>query len=456
MSLIGGCSMVPAWQQPGLPLAASFSSNAATSGAATGGPWWQEFHSAELDALVQRGLGGNYTLSAAVSRIDQARASAQVIGGGQYPQVSLGGNFQRQNNYGTTEKRSVFAQATYELDFWGKQRAAADSAEALANASVFDAQTLRMTLSASIADSYFQVLSLQDRLRLAQSIADDAEQVLKLVQVQASQGAVSSLEVEQQRNAWLTFQAAVPALRQQRDQALYQLAVLVGAPPEGFSLEQPGLLGVPVPQPQAGLPIGLLRQRPDIQAAEARLKSANFDVGVARASFLPNLSIDLLGGIDTLAGGQIWSAIGTLAQPVFTGGQLRGQLHADQAHVQELTASYRESVIEALQDVETQLGAARELEHAYRINNAAVDSAREAARLAQVRYRMGSTDFQTLLIVERTQYQAEDTLLQVRLQHLQAAVGLFRAVGGDFSGSTIAANVPTATSSQTFVQATHP
>jgi NodT family efflux transporter outer membrane factor (OMF) lipoprotein len=450
-TLLGGCSMVPTWHQPALPLAQDFAANSQTSGAANGGPWWQEFHNAELDSLIQRGLSGNYTLKAAISRIDQARASAQVAGAGQYPQLSLGGNFQRQNNYGTTEKRSVFAEATYEVDFWGKQRAAADSAKALANASVFDAQTLRMTLSASIADSYFQVLSLQDRLRLAQSIADDAEQVLKLVQVQASQGAVSNLEVEQQRNAWQTFQAAVPSLRQQRDQALYQLAVLVGVPPEGFGLEQTGLLGVPVPQPQAGLPIGLLRQRPDIQAAEARLKSANFDVGVARASFLPNLSLDLLGGIDTIAGGQIWSAIGTLAQPVFTGGQLTGQLHFDQAHVQELTASYRESVIEALQDVETQLSAAHELDHSYRINEAAVDSAREAARLAQVRYRMGSTDFQTLLIVERTQYQAEDTLLQVRLQHLQAAVGLFRALGGDFNGSAIVAN-----SSLTSVQATHP
>ncbi|RUQ42672.1 multidrug transporter, partial [Corynebacterium pseudodiphtheriticum] len=121
---------------------------------------------------------------------------------------------------------------------------------------------------------------------------------------------------------------------------------------------------------------------------------------------------------------------------------LKGQLHFDQAHVQELTASYRESIIEALQDVETQLSATRELDKSYALNQAAVDSAREAARLAQVRYRLGSTDFQTLLIVERTQYQAEDSLLQVRLQHLQAAVGLFRALGGDFSVAGLASQSP--------------
>lgn len=437
--MLSGCSMVPPYQQPELPLAQQFN-DPADSSAARGGQWWREFHSAELDQLIARGLASNYTLKAAVSRIDEARASAQVAGAAQYPALNLGGNYQRQNNYGTTEKRSVFAEATYEVDFWGKQRAAADSADALANATEFDAQTLRMSLGASIADRYFEVLSLEDRLRLAQSIADDARQVLDLVQVQASQGAVSNLEVEQQRNAMQTFEAAMPPLRQQRDLALYQLAVLVGAQPEGFHLQSDGLKTLQVPQPATGLPIGLLRQRPDIQAAEARLKSANFDVGVARAAFLPNLSLDLLGGVDTLAGGQVWSVIGSLGQPVFAGGQLKGQLHFDQAHVQELASSYRESIIEALQDVETQLSAARELDKSYALNQSAVDSAREAARLAQVRYRLGSTDFQTLLIVERTQYQAEDTLLQVRLQHLQAAVGLFRALGGDFSPDTLASN----------------
>ncbi len=437
--LLGGCSLVPSYSQPNVPIAPAWDdAHAAT--AAAGGPWWEEFHSEELNGLVAKGLTANYTLKAAVSRIDEAQALAQVTGAAQYPLLSLGGNFQRENNYGTTEKRSVFADATYEVDFWGKQRAAADSSSALANASVFDAQTLRMTLGATIATTYFQVLSLDDRLRLAQSIADDAQQVLDLVNIQASQGAVSNLEVEQQRNALQTFQAAMPPLRQQRDMALYQLAVLVGVPPQGFKVNQVGLNDLAVPNPSAGLPVGLLRQRPDIQAAEARLKSANFDVGVARAAFLPNLSLDLQGGIDTLTGSNIWSMIGTLGQPIFAGGQLKGQLHLDQAHVQELTSSYRESVLEALQDVQTQLSAAHQLEQTYTLNQAAVTSAREAARLAQVRYRLGSTDFQTLLIVERTQYQAEDTLLQVRLQHLQAAVGLFRALGGDFSPASVASN----------------
>lgn len=439
LAILAGCSLVPSYQTPELPVADHWDGRSVVAPAA-GGQWWKGFASPELDQLIDQGLNHNYDLEAAISRIDEAQGSAQVAGAAQFPQVSLGGLKQRQNNYGVTPKASVFGQATYELDFWGKNRARANSADALAKATVFDAQTLRMTLSADIANAYFTVLSLDERLNLARSIANDAEQVLDLVQYQASQGAVSNLEVEQQRNALQTFQAAVPTLQQQRDQALYQLAVLTGVPPQGFSIHGPALRTLQTPRPSAGLPIGLLRQRPDVQAAEARVKSANFDVGVARAAFLPSLSIDLLAGVDTLAGGGIWSAIGTLAQPVFTAGQLKGQLKFDQAHVQELTASYRQSMLVALQDVETQLSATRELDKNYRLSQAAVTSAREAARLAQVRYRLGSTDFQTLLIVERTQYQAEDSLLQVRLAHLQAAVGLFRALGGDFSPQAIAAS----------------
>ncbi|MBB3101700.1 efflux transporter outer membrane subunit [Azomonas macrocytogenes] len=448
MAMLGGCTLVPTYHQPELPLASNWTGNESLPAQpVAGGQWWREFHSTELDSLITRGLTQNYTLQAAASRIEQARAITDVVQAGQWPSVSLGGLYQKQNNYSTRKKRSVFAETTYEADFWGKHRAATGSAKALVQASSYDAQTLRMTVGASIADTYFLVLSLEERLHLAQSIAADAQQVLKLIQVHASLGASSNLEIEQQRNVQQTFAAAVPWLAQLRNQALFQLAILVGAVPEGFRLEQSGLGGIRMPKPDVGLPIALLRQRPDILAAEARLQSAHFDVGVARAAFLPNVSLDLLRGVDTLGNSPIWSVMGILSQPVFMGGLLTGQLHADRAHVQELMASYRESVIEALQDVETQLSATQQLSQAYTIHRAAVDSAREAARLAQIRYRLGASDFQTLLIAERSRYQAEDSLLQVHLQYLQSAVGLFRALGGDFTPTASAATTVSSTSS---------
>ncbi|MGE8066325.1 efflux transporter outer membrane subunit [Pseudomonas sp. NPDC089569] len=434
---LAGCSFVPAFNAPVDPGAARWAGDeSAQHSLARGGQWWKEFHDPELDELIQRGLHGNYTLAAAVERVHQAQGSAVAAGAARFPQFSLDGNFQRQNNYSTTAKGSLSVGATYEIDFWGKNKATADSAGELVDASAFDAQTVRMTLAANIASTYFQVLSLDERIKLAQAIANDAQQVLDLVQVQANLGAASDLEVAQQRNTLQTFQAAVPTLQQQRDQSLYQLAVLVGAPAQGFSIQSAQLDKVVAPVPATGLPMDLLSQRPDIQAAEARLKSANFDIGAARAAFLPNLSLNLLGGVDTLGGGTLWSAVGTLGQPLFSGGLLTGQLTVAKSRAQEMLATYRELWIEALQDVQTQISATQQLDKSYSLNASAVASAREASHLAQVRYRLGSTDFQTLLIAQRTQFQAEDTLLQVRLQHIQAAVGLFRALGGDFERSS--------------------
>src|SRR5476649_646472 len=179
---LGGCSLVPAYHSPQLAVAPAWDgvqpgATAIDTAAAQGGAWWEEFHNQELDGLIARGIDQNYTLKAAISRVDEAQSLAQVTGAAQYPQLSLGGNYQHEDNYGTTKKRSVSAQASYEVDFWGKARAAADSSTALANASGFDAQALRMTLDATIANTYFQVLSLDDRLGLARSIADAAQRL---------------------------------------------------------------------------------------------------------------------------------------------------------------------------------------------------------------------------------------------------------------------------------------
>ncbi|MBH3433642.1 efflux transporter outer membrane subunit [Pseudomonas citronellolis] len=445
LALLGACSLVPQYQRPAVPVASHWD-NAAAPAAQMPQQWWKDYANAELDSLIQRAGSDSLTLQAAVARVDQARASARVAGAALYPDLSLGGSYVHDHD-SSKNAHDLYAQASYELDFWGRNRALADSATALAQATAYDLETARIGLQADIADSYFQVLSLDERLAVAKRIASDAENILQLVQTQSRLGSSSDLEVEQQRNALQNFQANVSVLAQQRDAALYQLAVLVGAAPEGFALQHSGLDGVQLPEARAGLPASLLSQRPDIQAAEARLVSANFDVGAARAAFLPNISLGALAGSDVHTGGGLWQLAASLSQPLFDGGLLEGQLQADRAHARELVADYRQNVLQALQDVETQLSAPARLAQTQRIDQAAVDSARKAADLAQVRYRLGSTDFLTLLTVQRTLYQAEDSLLQVRLQRLQASVGLNRALGGGFqapAGAELASNQPSA------------
>ncbi|PTL79162.1 efflux transporter outer membrane subunit [Vitiosangium sp. GDMCC 1.1324] len=442
--LIGGCSFVPEYRRPDPPVPGAWTTvdaGSARNVAPVHDGWWRDFGSAELNALVDRSLMGNFDLQAAIARVDEARGSAQIAGAALYPSLSVNGTAKGSSPAGSSLPLSVFAQASYEIDFWGKNRAAAHSAEALAQATAFDRETVTLTLTASVADTYFQILSLQDRVHLAQQIADSARRTLALLEAQASEGVASELQVQQQRNVVATFDAAVPALRQQLDQRVHLLAVLVGGIPEDFHVGGQSVDGLSIPEVQAGLPATLLTRRPDIQAAEARLVSANFDVGAARAALYPNIALTAQGGVASGAlshlfpPAALWDLAGSLVQPLFEGGRLRGRLKVDRAHAVELTATYRQTVVTAFQDVEDALTAVVRLKELEVADTVAVESARRASELADTRFQLGATDFLTVLTTERTLYQAEDALLQVRLQRLQAAVGLFRALGGGFDNA---------------------
>ncbi len=440
LALLGmaGCSFTPALDRPAPALPDAWSAATAAwrmPGRVQSG-WWRAFGSDELTALEQAGLAGNANLAAAIARIEEARGAAQVAGAAQYPAIALGATLDRNGSKRTRNAQSVFASASYEIDFWGKNRALAQSGAALADASRADAQTVLVSLTASIADAYFQVLSLRERVSLAQRIADDARRVLALVEIQQQVGTIATVQVEQQRSAVATFDAAVPALRQALDQQLHALAVLTGRLPEGFDVAGRGLDGIALPSVPGDRPATLLERRPDIQAAEARLVSANFDVGAARAAFFPDVTLTGQTGLAATSLSQVLppAALADIAlaalQPVFQGGRLRGQLRTDRARVGELGATYRQSVLAGFQDVEDQFTAIARLREQGDALQIAVASADHAASLAEAQFHLGAIDYLTVLTTERALYQARDSLLQVRVGRLQAQVGLYRALGG--------------------------
>jgi NodT family efflux transporter outer membrane factor (OMF) lipoprotein len=376
----------------------------------------------------------NNNLQAAIARIEQARATAEISAAPLYPALGIIGTETNQAGVKSTRTHQLLGQASYELDFWGKNHAAAGSAQALATASVFDADTVAMTLAGTVLNTYFQVLSLGERIRLARRIAEDARHVLSLIEVQQSAGTATQLQVEQQRAAVGSFDAAVPALQQQADVALHALAVLTGRPPENLTLKASDLSSFARPDVGLDLPSALLQRRPDVRAAEARLQAANFDIGVARAAFFPSLSLNAAAGIGARKLFYPPTAVtdigASLLQPLFQGGQLQGQLRFDRAKQVELVASYRQAVLAALQDVEDQLSTLSHLLDQEGIVASAEAAAQKAASLAEMRYRLGSADYLSVLTTEQTLYQAQDTLLQLRLLRLQTIIGLFRALGG--------------------------
>jgi outer membrane protein, multidrug efflux system len=444
---MAGCSLVPAYHRPATPAPKDWETASATPLAAAvpvESGWWRAYGDKTLNALIERCLAHNFTLAAAVATVDEARANAEKAGAPLYPALTLNGTFQRgtsASGNSSTQKQSLFAQASYEVDFWGLNRANTDAARMLAHASALDRDTVALTLTALVADTYFQVQSLRQRVALAQAVTADAQKLLDLLLAQQAAGVATELQVQQQRNALATFEAAVPVLQQQFEQNLHLLATLVGAAPEQFSVPDVVLGAIAIPEVRPNLPSTLLEKaRPDIRAQEARLKAANFNVGAARAAFFPDVTLSADGGFSPKALSQFFAnpvgGIGAaLVAPLFEGGALTGQLHFTEAAKAQAVANYRQTVVSAFQDVEDSLTAAADERRAEASDSDAADAARKAALLAHAQYTAGTVDFLTVLDTERVRYQAEDVLVQARLARLQASVSLFRAFGGGYGAT---------------------
>lgn len=437
-----GCSLVPHYQQPEIAMPTQWSTQSLQlhNATAVSTEWWHEFNSPELNQLMQQALSNNQTLAQAVAKINEARSTAQISGAALYPTVTLNGTagFTNGSKTSSNATKSLFAQAAYEIDFWGAQRAASNADEALANASEFDADTAALTLTASIADTYFQLLSLKERLQLAEQIYSNADHLLTLVEAQVKYGVSSPLTLEQQRNAVANYAANIPAIQLQIDQNLHLLAVLIGQTPGQITLPNTDINQIPMVKIAPELPSTLLLRRPDIQSAEAKLKAANFNVGEARAAFFPSLSLTGKYGYSNTTFNQFFSvnptalATASLLQPIFNAGALTGQLNYDKARVIELSAAYRQTVYTAFQEVEDALSAAYHIDTQSKHELDATVAARKAYSLAEAEYKVGTLDFLNVLTTQSTLYQAEDSYIQIHLQQLQAAVGLFRTLGGGF------------------------
>ncbi|WP_304640659.1 efflux transporter outer membrane subunit [Pseudomonas sp.] len=412
--------------------------------------WWHSYQSAELNQLIERARGDNLDLAAAAARLLQADAQVRQSGAALLPQLgaTLGGSrqdSQRLDADGNASRSSFNAglSAAYEIDFWGRNRAAMSAAEAGLLAAGFDRDTLILSTDAAVANSWFQLLEVRERLDLAQRSLTIAERVLELVEARQRFGAADALELSQQRTLVAQLRSALPELQQAELQLSNALRVLLGAMPDS-ELPSARLADIEVPTIGAGLPADLLTRRPDIAASEARLLAANADLTAARAALFPSIQLTGQYGMQSLALSGLlsdpvtaWTLAAGLTQPIFQGGRLRAQVDLSEARQQELLVDYRRSVVAALADTDTALGAARQTGETYQFLDEANQQAERAFRLAEVRYREGAITLQTLLDAQRTWYQSRDTLARQRSAQLQASVALYRALGGGWSGSAV-------------------
>jgi NodT family efflux transporter outer membrane factor (OMF) lipoprotein len=410
--------------------------------------WWRGFRSSELTQLMEEAQTVNLDIAAAVSRIVEADAQARQAGAALLPSLSGSGSETYSRTSGSSASGltnggrevvnySSSLSASYQLDFWGQNRDALQTAEETAKANRFDRDTVALTTLAAVANAYFQVLSSQDRLRTAQRNIASAQRILDAIRERRKAGTGTDLDVAQQESVLANQKALVPPLRQTLDQNANALAVLVSRPPESVRLAGGSLDRIAIPRVTPGLPSELLTQRPDIRRQEAQLASATANIGNARAQFFPTIQLTGNGGYQSSAlvslfqpHAAFFQLVGSATQPIFDGGKILGNFEYAKARQEELLQTYRKTIVQAFTDVDNALFSIKQTTIKLQLQRDVVNASQRAFDLAEQQLRAGTADIVTVLNTQLTLFQAEDTLAQAQLARLLAIVSLYQALGG--------------------------
>ena len=458
---IGGCSFDEARPGPDLLVPGVF----AHAGHGTGdspaaapplpGNWTAVFGSPELTRLAAATAHDNFDVAAAAARILQADAQTAVSSAALFPQATSSNSAGRSFTPSTTRTASVASAsggtiatnsfslgltASYELDLWGRNRFASLAATQNAVAARYARDTLVLTQVAAVANSYFSLLSAQDRLRIAADNLKEARFGLEAIKGRLAVGTVTALEVAQQQSVVDQQLAAFPPLQQQLQQAKTAIALLAGRTPESLAIRGGSLEGLKPPVIPAGLPAQVIRRRPDVAEAAATLASADATVLSARAALFPTVSLTASGGIESTALRTLLSpaagfgSLGAgLASPLLDGGALKGTLDLQRGRDLEDLQDYRKSIVQSLVDVENALIAVQQnTEHEKRLA-AVVASSRLAYDITRARLREGTVDILTVINTEQTLFSALDAQAVVRLARFTALSSLAQAIGGGWT-----------------------
>jgi multidrug efflux system outer membrane protein len=443
--LLSACSLGPDYKHPEMSVPSAWNDQQNSAAAWPSATWWQGFSSPELNNLITKAQQGNFDLAAAVARVKEADAQARIAGAPLLPAVSAGADATHERTIasGTSGVGTTFHQynpeitASYELDFWGKNRAALESARATANASRYDRATVELTIMTQIASTYFQALQLQDRIKIAEQNRANAKDTLKGLQTELKVGTATALDVAQQDTTVAALSASIPPLRQQLRQTVDALALLIGQPPEKFDIPPASLIHLTEPKVSPGLPSELLTRRPDVAEAEENLIAANANIKEARAAMFPSISLTASDGFESAAlstalspASRVFALTAGLTQPIFEGGLLEGAFEFNKARYDELLADYHKAVIGAFGNVEDALTVVRQTTEQRKEQQKSVDKAQLAYDLAMAQFHAGTINILTVLSTETALFTARDSLAQVQLAHLQAILQLYNALGG--------------------------
>lgn len=421
------------------------------SGSGLEGPWWSSFADADLESLLVEALRENRDLRAAAQRVEQAAVEARLRGADLLPQAAanLGGRRYRQNVFGfpfsgddpfnfTVTNWNLSLDLAWEIDVWGRLRAAERAALADAAASEAEWSAAALSLTGRVAQAWFELIETRQQARLA---AETAQAYLETEQQLRDRFELGIAPQVEWRLAETDRAAAEALLLQRRSQealAVRQLELLLGRYPSGSFAERLELPALPPPVP-AGLPAELVQRRPDLLAAERRAQGELARGEEARAALYPRLALTASGGTSTedfedLVDGdfRVWSLGSNVVQPIFQGGRLRARVELEDARAREALESFAEALLRAYAEVETALAREAPLREQVERLELAVASARQALELAEQRYAEGVDGFLLVLEARRRVLLNESALIAARRAVLQNRVELYLALGGGF------------------------
>jgi len=452
--LLGACAAVgPDYERlaTGLPGAYPDAPADLAAAAAVPAEWWKLYGDQRLDELVAGALARNADMRIAVARIEEADANLREAGAAFLPEVDLVATPARSRISNQTANPipasvplvrnnvRLALSTAFELDFWGKLRRALEATRALALGSRYAREVVTLSLAGLTTQAYFSLRSLDAQIALTRTTLESREEALTFVRNRARGGIASDLDVNQAELARADTSVQLKDLLRQRSLILHQLGSLTGR--LDLALPSGDLLTLPMPPlPPAGLPSTLLQRRPDVLQAEQQLIAVNAQIGIARAAMFPTISLtSYLGlessGLSTLlgSGAGIWSLGFGLTLPIFDAGRYAARTQAAEARQKQAVGGYQKVVETAFREVADALTTLQQTEASEQDLQLRAKAARNALRLARLRYEAGYSAYLEVLDTQRTANDAELTFLRNRQSRLAASVDLMKALGGGWS-----------------------
>ncbi|MFB9953489.1 efflux transporter outer membrane subunit [Rhizobium puerariae] len=451
MLLLSGCVVGPDHKAPEIALPGKFAEAGATSnGDVSQVAWWKAFNDSRLNGYVQTGLGQNLDVLQALERINSAQANVIVAGAGALPSLTVsGGNTTSKTNTSPdsasdvrTSVTSGNLDASWFLDLFGLYRRSKEGALASLDAAYASADVARLSLISQVAAAYIDVRYYQERIAIARQNLESRRETLNLTKLQLEAGAASRLDVVQSEGLVNSTLAEIPGLETQFHRSAHRIATLLALPASSLVTELQKGAHQPVARfnTKAGIPADLIRNRPDIRAAERQLASAVAQIGVAEAQLYPSITLGgsitprynaIAGSLDTRS--LTWSFGPQLSLPIFDGGRLRGNVKIAESSARESYLAWKQTVLDAVEEVENALAAVardRRTVDAYRNT---VKSYQEALQLATASYRDGASSLLDVLDAQRQVSTAQASLAQAVQQVAQDYVSLNVAIGGGYA-----------------------